>query len=253
MNKNFLPSPETWRKFILQMGLAGMVLACLLTSVFFSMVVTIALANLLHTRLDMLGFITALLVPTALGSLFGYFGFKLFFQLEDARETCRRLESLDATTQTYNRQHFTELVGREFERSRRHGQPLSIIFFDIDDFWKVNDTYGQSGGDTVLQHISSVCLSGLRKHDIFSRYGGEEFAILLSGTPQASSLRAAERIRRAIAAQPAAVNGSPVPVTVSAGVTTLREDDAAMEDFIQRAGQALSQAKAGGKDCTVAL
>jgi diguanylate cyclase (GGDEF)-like protein len=253
LKNKILPTPSAWRKFILQMGKATCVIAVTLVSVFFSMVVTIALAQLLHRQLEVVGFIAAILVPLTLGSLFGYYLFTLFFELDATNTENARLQIVDELTRAYNRHYFLELAGREFDRARRQVQPLSIIFFDIDDFHLVNDQYGRECGDAVLRHIASICLEGLRKHDIFARYGGEEFIILLSGTSGASVMRASERIRQLIAAQPLENDGRKVQITVSAGVTTLKDEDTDFDTFLQRAGQALSEAKSGGKNCSVAL
>jgi len=168
--------------------------------------------------------------------------------LDNARlfSEVQQLATTDSLTAIYNRRHFFALARGEVERSRRYKYPLSLIMFDIDHFKRVNDTYGHAKGDVVLQTIAQRCRQQLRETDIFGRYGGEEFVVLLPLTDIESARRVAERLRQeAIAAgEETGVAG----VTISLGLTTLDHDCSDPESLLDRADKALYAAKEAGRN-----
>lgn len=177
--------------------------------------------------------------------------------LENARlfEDTRRLATMDPLTNIYNRRHFYELAHREFERSHRYHHPLSAIMFDLDHFKQVNDTYGHAAGDQVLQTIAETCQSKLRKSDIFGRYGGEEFIVIMPETDEQRAWNVAERLRRSVARTSIRINGGEISITISLGVATLSKDllyndlpGDMLEKLIDNADQALYQAKQAGRN-----
>ncbi len=162
----------------------------------------------------------------------------------------------DALTKANNRAFFQECLSREFAWHVRHNQPLSLIMFDIDHFKQVNDTCGHPAGDQVLQQISRRCFSQLRTEDLFARWGGEEFVILLRQTLLVHATQFAERLRAYIADEPFDVrcdNGQQMlTVTVSLGVSMIEPkvhltDEALLEETDQR----LYRAKAAGRNRVV--
>lgn len=123
---------------------------------------------------------------------------KLTKKLEDNLEHVTRLSETDHLTKAYNRLKFNEVVKMEIIRSKRYKTDLSIIMFDIDFFKKINDTYGHDSGDVVLVEISKLVKSLMREVDIFCRWGGEEFMVLLLNTSLKFAVLVAERIRKSI-------------------------------------------------------
>ena len=120
---------------------------------------------------------------------------RLFAELE-------HLALRDGLTGLFTRRHFFELAYEEFYRARRYGNPLSVLMLDLDHFKRVNDTYGHTAGDTVLEKTAEICKSVLRAQDIMGRYGGEEFVVLLVETDLASAEIVAKRLRKLIANSP---------------------------------------------------
>ncbi len=151
----------------------------------------------------------------------------------------------DSLTGTLNRRRFAELAEREYLRAKRYVHPLSIIMVDIDHFKAVNDTYGHQCGDAVLKEIVARIEPSIRQQDIFSRWGGEEFLLLLPETDAESAVRVAEKIRKTVSKAPFQKT---ISVTVSLGVTCLKSDDQHFEKLIGRVDDALYRAKAQGRN-----
>ncbi|MCK9635236.1 MAG: GGDEF domain-containing protein [Methylobacter tundripaludum] len=153
----------------------------------------------------------------------------------------------DPLTQTHNRASFNDSISREMSLAVRNAKNLSVIFFDIDHFKTINDTYGHDCGDTTLALSAKWIKESLRDSDIVFRYGGEEFVILLSDTDAHGAELLAERIRASIEHHTIAYGMEAVKITASLGVSTLRENDT-IESFIKRADDAMYTAKKRGRN-----
>ncbi|MEZ4408684.1 MAG: GGDEF domain-containing protein [Polyangiales bacterium] len=114
--------------------------------------------------------------------------------------TMHQMAVTDGLTQAANKRQLNEAIANEIERSQRHGRPLSLIFFDIDHFKRVNDTHGHLAGDMVLKEIANGILRRIRRSEVFGRYGGEEFALLLPETDLEGALHLAEEARAIVQA-----------------------------------------------------
>ena len=174
-------------------------------------------------------------------------------------ERLRMRAFVDALTGVWNRGALFDLLHREVERAKRSHSNLSLAILDIDHFKTVNDTYGHPAGDEVLKLLCSRLLGVVRAYDAVGRYGGEEFVVVFpeTGVEQASAL--AERLRRSIEEVPFSLGGAEKTLTVSVGVTSLRassagaapEGEDTVESMLQRADDALYQAKRSGRNRTV--
>ena len=154
----------------------------------------------------------------------------------------------DILTGAYNRCAYEEHLGRELERFHRRGRTFSLILFDIDNFKQVNDNHGHLVGDKCLQETVRKIKFDLRQTDILARYGGDEFVILLPETDRKHGCEVAEKIRRTMAMTDFTVRGEKVPVTVTLGVTEVSPGDQQAEDILQRADEAMYQAKSQGRN-----
>ncbi|MCJ7622289.1 MAG: sensor domain-containing diguanylate cyclase, partial [Anaerolineaceae bacterium] len=167
-------------------------------------------------------------------------------------EDVQRLAITDSLTGWYNRRYFFELAEIEFERSLRYQHPLSIIIFDLDHFKNVNDEYGHLVGDQVLQTVTRRIQNVLRRPDIWGRYGGEEFIILLPVTDIDPAAQVAERIRAVIADEPIETEKGALSVTISVGAASIYGQITLMVDsLLDMADQALFAAKSGGRNRVV--
>lgn len=163
-----------------------------------------------------------------------------------------KLAYTDPLTQTHNRASFNGTIKREMSLAARNNSNLSIIFFDVDHFKAINDTYGHDCGDTTLKLSAKWIKESLRESDIIFRYGGEEFVILLSDTDLNGATLLAERIRSSIERHTIAYDMKTIKITASMGVSSLRDDDT-LESFIKRADDAMYQAKSSGRNRVVVL
>lgn len=152
----------------------------------------------------------------------------------------------DGLTGLYNRRYFNEKLEELVNRAREDGSSLSLIMIDVDNFKKYNDTYGHPAGDQLLKTVATVIGDAVREGDIVTRYGGEEFAVILSLTGRETALQIAERIRIAVANIPA--GGIKSPVTVSLGVGTIPEHATDRAGLIEFADQSLYHSKQSGKN-----
>lgn len=161
----------------------------------------------------------------------------------------QELVAIDPLTRAYNRRFGMKRLKEEYIRSVRNQNPLGIMMIDLDDFKKVNDTYGHMVGDKILIAISQIANSTLRESDILMRYGGEEFMIILPGASIEDTAKVAERIRRIISDYELKHNDSIINVTVSIGVASYPQSNVESEEkLIVIADNALYLAKDNGKN-----
>ena len=142
-----------------------------------------------------------------------------------------------------------EFLTREYARSKRFKSPLSVLMIDIDDFKKVNDTYGHTVGDKVLKTIAQILKTKLRATDVVGRYGGEEFLVVLPETDLQAALTVAEKLRTEVAKKTFKYKDQVFKVTISLGAAQLKEGET-IEELINRADQALYTSKRSGKNRT---
>jgi len=155
---------------------------------------------------------------------------------------------IDSLTKIYNRAFIDESFDRVITEHRELEKDLSVIIMDIDDFKGINDSLGHRQGDLVLKEVADRLVASIRKQDIVARFGGDEFLIVLQDTGSEAAEIVAEKIVRAIKSQ----EYMGIPMTVSLGVTTLKDMDTE-QSFFNRADKALYDAKAGGKNCFVVI
>ena len=162
-------------------------------------------------------------------------------------ERVKQLAYLDGLTGIFNRRYFEMRIAEEIERARRFGSGMAVIMIDIDQFKRLNDEFGHLLGDEVLRQVSSLFHQQLRKIDVVCRYGGEEFAILLSQTDSRHALGVAEKLRKLVGEWQ--FPGVPQAVTISAGVAALPDHGATRDDLVRVADAGLYAAKQAGRNC----
>jgi len=168
-----------------------------------------------------------------------------------ALEAAERGAKIDALTGLPNRRYFNEVLAIERPR-RRANDSLGILMIDIDHFKILNDRFGHATGDRVLRAVAGAIAQGVRDEDTPSRYGGEEFAVLLRQASAEQAMEVGERIRRSVVQLHPASLGIDEPVTVSVGVAVAGANQVAIPGLVERADQALYRAKRLGRDRVVA-
>lgn len=169
-------------------------------------------------------------------------------QLNKALQELALSNRIDGLTQAFNRKHWEECLAKEFSRARRYQHDLALVMLDLDHFKLLNDTFGHQGGDMVLVETAKTVDKLLRMGDLFGRYGGEEFAVILPNTDIEGAEEVAERIRQAIAKNTIQYQDRIISVTASIGVAIIDSDNARYEDLISNADLALYDAKAAGRN-----
>jgi diguanylate cyclase (GGDEF)-like protein len=154
----------------------------------------------------------------------------------------------DSLTNCFNRGHGLDTLESELRRARRSRQPLSILMFDIDHFKTINDELGHLRGDDLLRAVGAQLTRVLRSSDVRCRYGGDEFLIILPDTPLVGAQQVAESVRREIATLAMNAGSKTIPVTLSVGVAAAGPAELGVSALIERADNALYQAKRAGRD-----
>jgi diguanylate cyclase (GGDEF)-like protein len=163
-------------------------------------------------------------------------------------EKIETLSITDSLTGLFNHRYFYERLGEEVARAQRFSSRLSLLMIDIDFFKAFNDTYGHQAGDNVLKVVSRIIQDTIRAHDIASRYGGEEIAIILPETDVLGTRIIAERIRERIKKHDFVVNKKSNHITVSIGLVCFPEDADVKTELVTKADQALYWVKNHGRD-----
>ncbi|MEQ9558111.1 MAG: diguanylate cyclase [Rhodospirillales bacterium] len=172
--------------------------------------------------------------------------------LKAANEELTRLATTDFLTGVWNRRRFMELGEAEVARVRRSGRSFGMAMMDVDHFKSVNDTHGHDAGDNVLRALAEACVDRLRNVDIVGRMGGEEFALILPETDPQGAMLTVERLREYLGELAIPIDSGTLTVTVSVGVTTVKDPSDTIEAALKRADEALYQAKGSGRNKTVA-
>ena len=172
--------------------------------------------------------------------------------IQNARyfDRVRQLAYMDGVTGIFNRRYFELRIAEEIARSSRHGLTFSVMMVDIDHFKQLNDEFGHLLGDEVLRQVSAILSQQLRKSDVLSRYGGEEFAIITPETGLESALVVSDKLRRVVESWH--FPGVARPVTISAGIAEFPAQGGTRDQLVKSADEALYAAKQSGRNRVVA-
>jgi diguanylate cyclase (GGDEF)-like protein len=162
-------------------------------------------------------------------------------------EEVQRQADIDHLTGIYTRRAFMRLAEEAILLHRRSGQPITLLFLDLDHFKRLNDQYGHQAGDAALAHFARLMQGAVRHSDLVGRYGGEEFCLLLPGALPALARQTAERICAALRETPFRFGQHAIPLTVSVGIAP-RHPEESFDSLIRRADVALYEAKRSGRD-----
>lgn len=188
-----------------------------------------------------------------LGGTLGWLVSRIYSEWKLEKHT-RELKSLsiqartDSLTGLANRRVLEDEFVRRLALWREQQTPLVLVLADVDYFKRINDVHSHAAGDAALAHLASVMTSTLRQTDLVARYGGDEFAMLLTAQGPEQTAQALARLQRALADAPPLFDGAPLPLTVSFGAT-LPEAGLTPNELFRRADAALKSAKDHGRDC----
>jgi len=173
-----------------------------------------------------------------------------YTETERMLKQLKKLATMDFLTNVYNRRYFFELAEKEIVRSKRLKKELSLILFDLDEFKLINDTLGHAAGDEVLKSVTALVSQRLRKYDIFGRFGGDEFLILLPETSLAQANILAEGLKSILENAEIPYKERIITITASFGVANTSFHQAqSLDELLQRADKAIYLAKENGRNC----
>jgi len=172
-------------------------------------------------------------------------------ELELAKRELEYKHRTDALTHVHTREWFTDLAMAQLKMAKRNQYPLSLLFIDLDYFKKINDTYGHTTGDIVLEEAAARIKRCVRETDILGRFGGEEFILLSPYTDSSKSVQLAERIKNEISSIPIQAFSNDISITTSIGIAASDIDICELENLIEHADAALYQAKDSGRNACV--
>ena len=167
---------------------------------------------------------------------------------KNLEEQVKDLSERDPLTGAFNRRYFLQIFEKEFAISRRYKIKLSVLHIDIDNFKEINDMHGQDGGDAVLKRFVIICEDILRDSDLFARYGGEAFIVMLPNTPSLGAAIIAERIRANAEELRITYKEETIQFTISIGISLVLDTDTNSNAVLTRADTALYQAKKKGRN-----
>lgn len=160
----------------------------------------------------------------------------------------QQLSIYDSLTETYNRRYFVMRFVEEFERAKNFSLKLSALMIDVDNFKKINDTYGHLVGDAVLKEIAKIIKENIREIDSLARFGGEEFSVVLPETDKMAAIVVAERIRSKVSEHIIKAFDETLNVTISVGVGNFPQNTLYSDVLMETADKALYQAKISGRN-----
>lgn len=169
-------------------------------------------------------------------------------QVQQTLKELTESSTTDGLTRIYNRRYIQEVLEREFNNFQRHGHPVSLLLMDIDHFKKINDCCGHLGGDEVLKNVAHAIKDLMRKCDVVGRYGGEEFVAILPMTDSTGGYLAAERIRAQVETMRTHFQGDSIQVTVSIGISTLKNSHLNVGQWLNDADERLYDSKHSGRN-----
>lgn len=164
----------------------------------------------------------------------------------------KKLSVTDSLTGLYNSRYFYKYLDLEISRTKRYGSSFSLLLFDIDNFKRLNDTYGHQAGDEVLQELTRILKSVSRETDVVVRYGGEEFVIILPNTGEEEATALANRILKSVQKKTIMLSAADkVSITVSGGVASFPQNASTAKELLNAADSAMYAAKTAGKNTIV--
>lgn len=172
-------------------------------------------------------------------------------KLKKLNNSLVKMANTDILTNLANRRSAIDFITKNLSLCKREKKDFSLCFFDIDLFKKINDTYGHEVGDLALIHLSKLCENKIRKSDMFARWGGEEFILILPSTNVEGAYIISENIRKLIYTTPLLANNKKIQMSISIGITTLQTSNEDINDLLLRVDSALYEAKENGRNQTI--
>jgi diguanylate cyclase (GGDEF)-like protein len=237
---------------IIDIGHIKVVSLITLFSIVMSLIITISFLELFGDGAVFIGVLIAIVAPLIIAPVIGWYLVGLIIKSHQLEEAMRTLVTFDALTGVMTRRAFLAHCETVYQVAMRSQSTLAVIYIDMDDFKKINDTYGHAAGDEVLKSFGSVVNRCKRKSDLVGRIGGEEFSMVLHKTDADGALKFSNKIRAVAKSEAVTFEGQVIDYNMSIGVAVFdKANPLSLDQLMRRADSALYQAKALGKDRVV--
>ena len=186
------------RNWLVRVGFAKALISAVVLAILISLMMTTLVVNLTGEGITLTAVLAAVVIPVLTAGLFGTIILRLVYELEEAEQRFRELATLDDLTGIKNRRYFLEIAERDLAIAKRYGVEFSILLIDLDEFKRVNDSYGHMVGDNFLKAVAQACNNELRKTDLLARLGGDEFIVLIPQSNYVDTDHYMERLKQKI-------------------------------------------------------
>jgi diguanylate cyclase (GGDEF)-like protein len=215
------------------------------------LILTVIIDLLLYGTVHSAPVYFAALITLLAGPVILYFFVDLIIQLDRSEEKLRALSIMDDMTDVYNRRYFLEQVDKELAKAQRYGTAFSIVVMDVDHLRQINDDYGYSAGDAVLQSLANTCMNNLRTMDIFARLGDGSFAFMIPEADKTDVIAFAKKVLQAVEETAVGFGQQELRITVSMGMQACDGSSRNLDALLKDALDALDEAKTRGRNCIV--
>ena len=240
------------RKTIIHLGQIKVVILITIFSIIASVSIYVPIAYFMEGRIFISGIIVSIVAPMIIAPSISWYTMGLLIKLHNLEVKMRDLATYDGLTRVMSRKAFLTTSESLHQLIKREQSSLAMLYLDIDDFKKVNDTYGHSIGDEVLKSFGSILDKNKRESDIVGRLGGEEFAFILPKTNAEGAIQFADNLRNTVNNQCLKYDDVTIKYAVSIGVSVFNNNNqVSLDELTKQSDEALYLAKNSGKNCTV--
>lgn len=239
------------RSFIRRHGGVKAIAVSTLILVSVMVLLTVIADLILFGTVHMMPIYFAALITVLAGPIILYSFVSLISQLDRSEEKLRALSIMDDMTDVYNRRYFLDQASKELAKAQRYGTIFSIVIIDVDNLKQINDRYGYSAGDAVLQSLANTCMNNLRAMDVFARFAGGQFAFLIPEADKIDVIAFAKKVLSAAEGTAAGVDQQEIHFTISIGVKPFDGTTRNLDALLKNANDALREAKRRGRNCIV--
>lgn len=240
------------RKIIAQLGHIKSLLIITLFSTIASILIYIPVAYLIDDTILFSGILIAVIAPMIIAPSVSWYMIRLIIQIDLLETQMRELATFDNLTKVMSREAFLTNAQTIYKLIQRDKSLLAVLYIDIDDFKKVNDTYGHSIGDKVLKDFGHILRENTRKSDLVGRLGGEEFAFILADINSNGAIKFANNLRDRVNNTVVKLDDISISYSISIGISIFsNKKQVNLEELINQSDKALYIAKNSGKNCTI--
>lgn len=241
-----------YRNIIVKYSRIKIVILITLLAVFATIILYFFLSNVFNEKIAEAGIVMSIVIPSIIAPSISWYMIGLLLKLNNMEIEARRQVIFDSLTKVKSRQAFLEQAEDIHKLMIRDNLALAILYIDIDNFKKINDTYGHNAGDEVLKSFASLMKKHARQSDLLGRLGGEEFAFALPKTHTQGAIKFADNLRYLLKSNPFIQSNVIISYTISIGISILDDSNqVSLDELIIQADKALYTAKESSKDCTI--